>query len=58
MNKQENNHVVENADAQSSVELSKQPYVKPALQAYGSLSQSVRGLSGDDFDFGNPTGEL
>lgn len=58
MNKQENNGVVENTDTQSPVESLKQTYAKPALQEYGSLSQTVRGLSGDDFDFGNPTGEL
>lgn len=58
MKTQENNHVVENADTQSSVESLKQAYVKPALQEYGSLSQTVRGLSGEDFDFGNPAGEL
>lgn len=58
MNKQENNQVVENVDTQGSVESLKQTYAKPELQAYGSLSQTVRGLSGDDQDFGNPAGEL
>lgn len=57
MNNMKKGNVIETKIGQGSVELSKQVYVKPVIQCYGNLNQSIRGLSGTQFDGGTPSGD-